>query len=1243
MAGILYFSAATGSTHGSRAAGLLARLALLGSLFAIAALPSSPALAASATRSTAYEYDAASGLLTKEIIEPGNPQLRVDTAYAYDAFGNRLTATVSSPATGDAAIAPRASASGYDAQGRFAVSASNALGHAETRVFDGRFGAVTSQTGPNGLTTGWTHDAFGRKILEVRPDGTRTKWEYLWCSGYNGGSLACPTVGGIGARHAVVMTPLAADGTTIAGAVETQYFDQLERELRRSSEGYASGTVEARAIHQDTEYDPFGRVKRRSRPYFPGEAPVWTGFAYDSLGRPVTETRPDGVVTIAYDALVTTVTNEWNEQRITTKNSQGQTLLVKNGRDDATTHVFSVNAYAYDPFGNLAQVTDPDGNVTGFTYDLRGRKTAMSDPDQGSWTYGYDVLGHLVRQTDALGQVTTLEYDLLGRMTRRVSRQPNGSADQIDEWTFDQYAKAIGKLSEAVSKDGDYDYVSRRQQAYDSLGRPSTTTISLLGGGFQTFTTQYDSLGRVGSVTYPSGLQLGYSYTGRSELKEIRDVAANAALWTLAGKNASRQVTAETFGNGVGIARSYDAGRGLVTGIQTVKAGAILQNWTIGYDSVGNVTGRSESVTAVTDSLVYDPLNRLLQAGTTAAGVSLSVSMTYSPGGNLLSKGDVGSYSYPAPGAGAVRPHAVTATGNGPLAPKSFSYDANGAMTAGDGRVIHYFGFGQPSQITRGDAFISFVHDAEHQRIQQALGNGSRKHYYTDPTSGARSERQLSSAGAHQRWTDFITSPGGVMLTISTTEVSYSHASVAVTRQYLHRDHLGSVTLVTDAAGAVLQRMSYDAWGRRRNTNGTADSAGLLEDGSLPDRGYTDHEHLEELLLIHMNGRLYDPVIARFVSADPIVQDPFSGQAFNRYSYVDNNPLTYTDPTGYLKLGRIFSAVLSPITIIPGVRQLIRSNEIVAGLFQAAGAFVGGPIGAAASAAVVTEIRGGSLGDMFRSAVIAYATAEAFSAVGDATGGHLNPETGMFGGGGLPGLTPAEYLGSGRHIANILGHAAVGCGSALASGGNCAAQAFAAGVGSLAGPKLIDAGAIGGLIASSVIGGTASVIGGGNFANGAKTSTFGYLFNQMGRNALLGAAVGAGAGLAAAAACDMATMGVCAAVNPAMVAVISATGAAVGAMADTASDGVHGNSANSMRGTEVYYLINRGTGAIDKIGITSNPGSRYTNAWLDAQNVTYVPQAQYTWRYAALLDENIRLVNYQFQHGKLPRLNNVTR
>ena len=92
--------------------------------------------------------------------------------------------------------------------------------------------------------------------------------------------------------------------------------------------------------------------------------------------------------------------------------------------------------------------------------------------------------------------------------------------------------------------------------------------------------------------------------------------------------------------------------------------------------------------------------------------------------------------------------------------------------------------------------------------------------------------------------------------------------------------------------------MDYDAWGKRRTLNGASTPDSL--DGTADDKGYTGHEMLDALDLVHMNGRVYDPRIARFLSADPIVQSPEQGQSYNRYSYVWNSPTNFTDPSGFV-------------------------------------------------------------------------------------------------------------------------------------------------------------------------------------------------------------------------------------------------------------------------------------------------------------------------------------------------------
>jgi RHS repeat-associated protein len=134
-------------------------------------------------------------------------------------------------------------------------------------------------------------------------------------------------------------------------------------------------------------------------------------------------------------------------------------------------------------------------------------------------------------------------------------------------------------------------------------------------------------------------------------------------------------------------------------------------------------------------------------------------------------------------------------------------------------------------------------------------------------------------------------------------------ATIIVSRQtsgtnsvhYVTRDHLGSSSAVTNGAGGVLMNSSFDAFGKRRGANWTGSpSAGdWTAIAGTTRRGYTDHTMLDNLDLIHMNGRVQDPVLGRFASADPYITEPGFTQNFNRYSYVYNNPFSYIDPSGF--------------------------------------------------------------------------------------------------------------------------------------------------------------------------------------------------------------------------------------------------------------------------------------------------------------------------------------------------------
>jgi hypothetical protein len=207
-----------------------------------------------------------------------------------------------------------------------------------------------------------------------------------------------------------------------------------------------------------------------------------------------------------------------------------------------------------------------------------------------------------------------------------------------------------------------------------------------------------------------------------------------------------------------------------------------------------------------------------------------------------------------------------------------------------------------------------------------------------------------------------------------------------------------------------------------------------------------------------------------------------NGQAWNRYSYVINNPLALTDTNGYCFLH---------------LCGLFKRFPILGSLFEIAAAAVCLPLGgglpcaavaASLSSGFVAGVTSGSLSAAIRAGVNAFDTAVAFYAVGSFTdviagypiGSHITV-----------GLDKPDAFAF-----NIAGHALVGCASAVASGGKCGPAALAGGITSAAGPFIDGRGFAFGLVANTVLGGLASVAGGGKFANGAVTGAFGYLFNR---------------------------------------------------------------------------------------------------------------------------------------------------
>src|SRR6266581_6753112 len=546
------------------------------------------------------------------------------------------------------------------------------------------------------------------------------------------------------------------------------------------------------------------------------------------------------------------------------------------------------------------------------SYDRRGRKETMADPDMGSWNYGYDSLGELVRQTDAKGQIQTVLYDPLGRIQSRTT--PEGTSS----WIYDNAPLgttgllAKGRLASINAPGG----VQQQSYGYDNLGRPTSSTLTVDGEAYTTSTGYNITNGQIETVTYPQTLfAVKRVYNANGYLFELRNAATNQLYWTATQDDAAGRLTQERLNsNLLTTDRVYDPAKGTLTRINTYGAPGTAQDLRYDFDVLGNLLSRFDFLQGTTETFGYDTLDRLLSVSGPAPK-----SFQYDAIGNIISKSDVGSYVYTGG-----KPHAVTQAG-----PNGYTYDANGNQLTGPGRSVAYASFNKPSSITKDGLATAFTYDAGFNRVKKSNVNGTTVYV------GKLYERVVrGTVTEHKHYIHGGAAPVAV----------YTQRNTGVNdTRYLHTDHLGSVDTITDEAGNVVLKLSYDAHGKRRNPNWT-DPTGPI--AALTTRGFTGHEMDDESGLINMNAREYDPVIGRFLSADAIVEAGF-GQGLNRYSYARNNPLSYTDPTGNFSLRRELRRLGHAVERVAVAYTQWQVANAVVGAYASAGYVItGSPLGA---------------------------------------------------------------------------------------------------------------------------------------------------------------------------------------------------------------------------------------------------------------------------------------------------------
>jgi RHS repeat-associated protein len=784
----------------------------------------------------------------------------------------------------------------------------NPLGHTLTTTLEPAWGVAVAEVDANRRTTERAYDPLGRAVEVWLPNRKRgdqdgnTRFAYLI-------RTDAPSV--------VTTRRLNANGNYVT---TKEIYDGLLR--LRQTQTLAPG---GGRLLTDARYDSQGRPYKTTQPYFNNaavdddlwvasdvEIPGLTVTRFDGAGRQIAQVYQAGAqerwrITTAHGGDRVHVTPPAGGTATTAiSDARGQTVELRQYRGGTPSGAHDVTKYSYTKAGQIASTRDPAGNEWRFDYDLRGHQVRVDDPDKGASTMTYDTAGQLLTARDARGVTLDYTYDGIGR-TRTIA----SGGKTLAEWTYDTATKGKGQLASSTRYVDDKAFrhvvneytalyhpnkstlvipespltrtLARTYTTYSTLnpdGSPRNTTLPAIGDlPEETVSQEYDELG------HPTTLTGGPEGWGTSAYVTQTDHTRYGEV---------QRVQLGETGKRVWLSYYYeDSTRRLTRSIVDAEVPRPMQtDVNYAYDPAGNITSVANTPKDLPHDVQcfrYDHLRRLTEAWTPNNGCAATPSTntlggaapyrhsyTYDTVGNRLTEthhaaaGDtVRTYHYPA--AGAHRLASVSTTA--PSGPKTeaFTYDATGNTLTRPGQTLDWDALGKLTKVTEGDKETSFLYDADGERLLRE-----------DPTSIT-----LYLGGQDLK------------LTKATGELT-------ATRYYQH----GDTTVATRTAAGVL----WEASDHQDTANVTIDSTsqkvtqrrqtpfGAPRGTPVPwvgDKGFVGGTLDSSTGLTNLGARQYDPQLGRFISVDPVM-DAADPQQMHGYTYSNNNPITYSDPTGLI-------------------------------------------------------------------------------------------------------------------------------------------------------------------------------------------------------------------------------------------------------------------------------------------------------------------------------------------------------
>ncbi|HKV35652.1 MAG TPA: S8 family serine peptidase [Pyrinomonadaceae bacterium] len=711
------------------------------------------------------------------------------------------------------------------------------------------------QTAP---TRTMTYDSAARlQQITNGVNGAYVRWVYP--SGSTSVQTFSTVVAGAGEAYSVAVL----DG---AGRVRATAADHLGSTGLYSAQHFVSDKI-GRLVQQSNPTE----VNASWTPVGDDTAWVYTVQAYDWKSRPTLTTLPDGSTREniyggcgCAGGEVTTVRDERGRRRKYTKDVLGRLKQVDELNWNQT--VYATTSYTYNPLDQVTQINQA-GQLRTFVYDGYGRLATRTTPEQGATIYSYFADNTVQTITDARGATTTFSYNNRRLVTGITYGVPGGVA-ATSNVTYGY--NSAGDRTSMTDGLGSVSYV------YDQLSRLTSETRSFTGVGSYALTYSYNLGGELTSITNAWGAQVGYNYDKTGRVSSISGSGyGGVSSYVSSLSYRAFGLKQMSYGNGRTLSLQYD------TRLRPTSwsiPGVLRMQYGYAWENSGRVEfARNQDDETLDRYFAYDQVGRLFVSRSgnearLAVGEQVpllyngpySHNYLYDQWGNLTAR----------EGWGGDNPvFTATYTNN---KRDGLTYDAAGNLTNDGGLNYTYDATGQQATASYSGYLLQQYYDGNGLRAKKNE-NTAITYYLRSTVLGGQIVAEISSSGTLQRGYVYL---GGELLAVQ--------QSNAVS--WVHQDPIVKSKRVTNGSGVVVSTIELDPWGGNTNRNNNA---------AFQPQAFTTYTR-DSIAADDAMFRRYNRWWSRFDQPDPYdgSYNLANPQSFNRYAYVNNDPVNFVDPKG---------------------------------------------------------------------------------------------------------------------------------------------------------------------------------------------------------------------------------------------------------------------------------------------------------------------------------------------------------